>query len=72
MSQRANSILANDRNDNNSAILNRNENKQPTDFNNSPSKITVASYFNSNFDENGYVFDGVKIDVFKFEIFCCC
>jgi hypothetical protein len=21
------------------------------------------SYFNANFDENGYVFDGVKIDV---------
>ena len=28
----------------------------------SPSTVT-ASYFNSNFDENGYVFDGVKIDV---------
>jgi hypothetical protein len=28
----------------------------------SPSTVT-ASYFNSNFDENGYVFDGVKIDI---------
>ena len=28
----------------------------------SPSTVT-ASFFNANFDENGYVFDGVKIDV---------
>jgi hypothetical protein len=29
---------------------------------NSPS-TSGPSYFNSNFDENGYVFDGIKIDV---------
>ena len=30
---------------------------------NSPTTTIGASYFSSNFDENGYVFDGVKIDV---------
>ena len=35
---------------------------EPTNANNSPS-ANAASYFNSNFDENGYVFDGIKIDV---------
>lgn len=27
------------------------------------SAVAAASYFNKNFDENGYVFDGVKIEV---------
>ena len=27
----------------------------------------AASYFNANFDENGYVFDGVKIEVNIFQ-----
>ena len=29
----------------------------------SPTRHGIPSYFNSNFDENGYVFDGVKIDI---------
>lgn len=34
--------------------------KQSVDLNDSNN---APSYFNANFDENGYVFDGVKIDV---------
>ena len=30
------------------------------------SPSATASYFNQNFDENGYVFDGVKIEVIFF------
>ena len=37
--------------------------KQSADFLKSFSPSTAASYFNANFDENGYVFDGVKIEI---------
>ena len=39
----------------------------PSRFFNSPSNDCISPvdgpYFNSNFDENGYVFDGVKVEV---------
>jgi hypothetical protein len=41
---------------------------EPTNANNSPT-ANAASYFNSNFDENGYVFDGIKIDVIYLDFF---
>lgn len=37
--------------------------KQTANFLKSFSPSTAASYFNTNFDENGYVFDGVKIEI---------
>jgi hypothetical protein len=40
-----------------------NEFKNNKKFNYLIDSPTTSSYFNSNFDENGYVFDGIKIDV---------
>lgn len=59
MTQRANSILAASNKINipsKRTSLNGNlQSYSPT--------ANIASFFNTNFDENGYVFDGVKIDV---------
>ena len=41
----------------------RNSVKLKFDYLKSFSPSAGASYFSQNFDENGYVFDGVKIDV---------
>lgn len=40
-----------------------NNKEKTSDFLKSYSPSTAASYFNQNFDENGYVFDGIKIEI---------
>lgn len=70
MTQRTNSILAST-NNNHIGINIASQSDKRTSINSqliscSPGN-NLVSFFNANFDENGYVFDGVKIDV----IFAC-